>query len=81
MKQALDKSKVIQYWPGTNQLTKPLREVAEILNVHPNSVFRWKKNGKIEYVCLGKNSIHFTYDQVVSYINKNSARTAIRSEF
>ena len=71
----------IQFWPETNQLTKPLREVAKILNVHPNTVFRWIKSGQIEFVRLGKASIHFTYDQVIDYINKNKEQIIVRTEF
>ena len=81
----MDRSSVnknkIQLWPETNQLTKPLREVAKILNVHPNTVFRWKKSGQIEFVRLGKASIHFTYDQVIDYINKNKEQIIVRTEF
>ena len=71
----------IQFWPDTNQLTKPLREVAKILNVHPNTVFRWTRSGQIEFVRMGKASIHFTYDQIINYINKNTEQTTVRSEF
>ena len=71
----------IQFWPDTNQLTKPLREVANILNVHPNTVFRWIKSGQIEFIRLGKASIHFTYDQVIDYINKNKEQIIVRTEF
>ena len=70
----------IQFWPETIQLTKPLREVANILNVHPNTIFRWTRNGQIEFVRMGKKSIHFTYDQIIDYINKNREQTKIRTE-
>ena len=55
------------YWPGTNQILKPAREVAEILSVHPNTVFRWIKSGKVECTRLGK-SIYFTYAQILALL-------------
>ncbi|MCB0258997.1 MAG: helix-turn-helix domain-containing protein [Calditrichaeota bacterium] len=65
------------YWPNTNQFTKPAREVAEILSVHPNTLFRWVKAGRIECVRFSRNSIHFTYQQIIEFINANKERVKI----
>ena len=63
--------KDLRYWPGTEQLTKPAKEVATILSIHYNTLFHWVKSGEIECVRFGKKSIHFTYDQVELLINSN----------
>ena len=60
--------KNLRYWPGTEQLTKPLKAVAESLNVHTNTVHRWIKSGKISYIKYGNRSIHFTYNQVQEFL-------------
>ena len=60
--------KNLRYWPGSEQLTKPLKAVAVSLNVHTNTVHRWIKSGKISYIKYGNRSIHFTYDQVQDFL-------------
>ncbi|KAA3613600.1 MAG: DNA-binding protein [Calditrichaeota bacterium] len=67
----MDRDHKISYWPGTEELTKPAKEVAKILNIHYNTLFRWIKSGNIECVRFGRSSIHFTYDQVENLINEN----------
>lgn len=69
----MNRSTEICYWPGTNELTKPAKEVARILNIHYNTLFRWIKSGKIECVKFGAASIHFTYAQVEEFINIKGA--------
>ena len=71
-------NKKVEYWPGTTELTKPARSVAKILGVHPNTLFRWVKAGKIECVRFSKNSIHFTYEQIIDFINDNKERIEIK---
>ena len=68
--------KSFEYWPGTNQILKPAREVAKILGVHPNTIFRWIKSGKLECIKVGK-SIHFTYTQINKFLNQNIYQTKI----
>lgn len=70
----------IRYWPGTEELTKPAKEVAKILNVHYNTLFRWIKSGSVECVRLGRSSIHFTYDQVAGFINDHRELVKIRRD-
>lgn len=69
----------IQYWPNTTQLTKPAKEVADILGVHPNTLLRWVKAGKIECVRSARNSMRFTYDQVERYINTHREQITIKN--
>jgi excisionase family DNA binding protein len=76
----MSKDHEIRYWPGTAQLTKPAKEVARILNIHYNTLFRWIKSGKVECVRFGRSSIHFTYDQVENLINGNRELVKIRRE-
>ncbi len=71
-------NKKVEYWPGTTELTKPAKSVAKMLSVHPNTLFRLVKSGKIECIRYNKNSIHFTYDQVIDYINQNRHRVKIK---
>lgn len=71
-------AKHIHYWPGTSQLTKSAKEVARILSVHPNTVFRWIKAGKIECIRYGRKSVHFTYEQVVEFLNGNRKHVKLR---
>jgi|GEM_PF-2818239 excisionase family DNA binding protein len=58
-------------WPD-GKLTKTLREVAALLNVHRNTVLRWVKSGEMPCTRFGRNSIQFTFDQVVSFVDKNA---------
>ena len=76
----MNRSTEIRYWPGTNELTKPAKEVAQILNIHYNTLFRWIKSGNVECVRLGRSSIHFTFDQVANLINDNRELVKIRSK-
>lgn len=73
----MDSSNKNIYWPETNELTKPAREVAKILRIHHNTLFRIVKAGKLECVKMGRNSMHFTYDQVCEFINNHRERVII----
>jgi excisionase family DNA binding protein len=76
----MNTSTEIRYWPGTSELTKPAKEVAGILNIHYNTLFRWIKSGNVECVRFGRSSIHFTFDQVENLINGNRELVKIRRE-
>jgi|WetSurMetagenome_2_1015567.scaffolds.fasta_scaffold22910_5 excisionase family DNA binding protein len=56
-------------WPD-GKLTKTLNEVAEMLNVHRNTVQRWVKSGRLSCTRFGRNSIQFTFEQVVTFIDE-----------
>ncbi len=74
----MEKTKRNLYWPDTKELTKPAREVAKILGVHPNTVFRWVKSGKIECLRYSKNSIYFTFDQINDFINSHRMKVLLK---
>lgn len=63
-------------WPD-GKLTKPLREVANLLNVHRNTILRWIKSGEMSVTRYGRNSLQFTYDQVVDFIDKNELEVTV----
>ncbi|TVM01615.1 MAG: hypothetical protein CV087_10635 [Candidatus Brocadia sp. WS118] len=73
----MNREKKLEFWPGTAELTMPARKVAKILSVHPNTLFRWAKAGKIECVRYGRNSIHFTYDQILEFIDRHREQVKI----
>ena len=68
-----------EYWPGTNQILKPTGEVAKILGVHPNTVFRWVKSGKLECVRFGKKSMHFTFNQIIEFIESSKHKVKLNN--
>jgi excisionase family DNA binding protein len=67
----MNTEKHIHYWPNTTQLTKPAKEVAKILGVHPNTLFRWVKAGKICCRRFSRNSVYVTYNDVMQFIEDN----------
>jgi excisionase family DNA binding protein len=66
----------INYWPGTQELLKTAKQVVKILNISYNSLLKLVHEGNIEFTRVGKNSIHFTYDQVSRFIE--TSRTEVR---
>jgi excisionase family DNA binding protein len=54
--------------PGPEILTQP--QLAERLNVVPETIWKWRKKGKIPFLKIGR-SIRFDYDKVVEAIKKN----------
>jgi excisionase family DNA binding protein len=63
-------------WPD-GKLTKTLREVAVLLNVHRNTILRWVKSGEMSCTRFGRNSIQFTFDQVVAFIDKSEFEVTV----
>ncbi len=63
-------------WPD-GKLTKTVNEVAGMLSVHRNTVLRWVKSGRMACTRYGRNTVHFTYDQVIEFIEDNGIRTEI----
>ena len=71
-------------WNSVNLLTVP--EIAEWARVHPKTVYRWIKDGKIDAIQFGprtfripENTIrHFLITE--GYIRKGSIRVAIKRE-
>ena len=63
-------------WPD-GKLTKTINEVAELLSVHRNTVLRWVKSGKIACTRFGRNSIQFTWGQVVDFVESCEEKVTI----
>ena len=67
-----------RYWPGTDVLAKPAKEVAGILGVHPNTIFRWVKAGQLECLRYSRKKVYFTYDQVQMFLEEKRERVEIK---
>ena len=68
----------LQHWPETGELTKSAKDVARLLGVHTCTLFRWVKSGKIECVRYGRTSVHFTYEQVLDYLDRQNEKTDLK---
>lgn len=44
---------------------KDTKELAEILNVHPETVRRWVKAKRIPYIKVGKRDFRFDVEKVI----------------
>jgi len=63
-------------WPD-GKLTKTVDEVAELLSVHRNTVLRWVNSGKLACTRFSRNSIQFTWDQVVDFVESREEKVTI----
>jgi len=63
-------------WPD-GKLTKTVNEVADMLSVHRNTVLRFVKSGKLACTRLGRNSIYFTWGQVVDFVKSSEEKVTI----
>lgn len=49
-----------------------IRQVSEILNVHPETLRRWDKSGKLKAVRVGaRNDRRFRKEDVMKIVNSN----------
>ena len=63
-------------WPD-GKLTKTINEVAELLSVHRNTVLRWVSSGKLACTRFGRNSIQFTWGQVIEFVESCEEKVTI----
>lgn len=56
-------------WNARNLLT--VLEVAEWARVHPKTVYRWIKDGRLEAIQFGPRTFRIPEDAVGKFLNKN----------
>ena len=53
-----------------------VREVAQLLNIHPNTLKRWSKTGRIRaYRITPRGDRRFTYEEIVRFLAELNANT------
>ena len=60
---------LIGTWNARNLLT--VLEVAEWARVHPKTVYRWIKDGKLEAIQFGPRTFRIPEDAIGKFLNKN----------
>jgi len=55
-------------WNSRNLLTVP--EVAEWARVHPKTVYRWIKDGRLEAIQFGPRTFRIPEDAVVQFLHQ-----------
>jgi len=49
-----------------------VKEVASILNIHPNTVRRWEKKGLLKSYSIGpRHSIRFSQEDILDFLDKS----------
>jgi excisionase family DNA binding protein len=56
-------------WNARNLLT--VLEVAEWARVHPKTVYRWIRDGKLEAIQFGPRTFRVPEDAIGKFLNKN----------
>jgi excisionase family DNA binding protein len=56
-------------WNARNLLTVP--EVAEWARVHPKTVYRWIRDGKLEAIQFGPRTFRVPEDAIHKFLHKN----------
>ena len=55
-----------------------LREVAAVLNIHPNTVRRWGKKGLLRSYEIGpRHSIRFKQEDIVAFLDKSEKQALV----
>lgn len=51
-----------------------VKEIASILNIHPNTVRRWEKKGLLESYGIGpRRSLRFKREDMIDFLNKSKS--------
>ena len=51
-----------------------VKEVASILNIHPNTVRRWEKRGLLESYGIGpRRSVRFKQEDMIDFLDKSKS--------
>ena len=52
-----------------------VKEVASILNIHPNTVRRWEKNGLLKAHSIGpRHNVRFKQEDILDFLDKSRNR-------
>jgi excisionase family DNA binding protein len=62
-------------WNARNLLT--VLEVAEWARVHPKTVYRWIKDGRLEAIQFGPRTFRIPEDAVGKFLNKNGYNKSV----
>jgi excisionase family DNA binding protein len=62
-------------WNTRNLLT--VLEVAEWARVHPKTVYRWIKDGKLEAIQFGPRTFRIPEDAIGKFLNKNGYNKSV----
>ena len=56
-----------------------VREVAAVLNIHPNTVRRWQKKGLLRSYEIGpRHSIRFKQEDILAFLGKSEKQALLR---
>jgi excisionase family DNA binding protein len=62
-------------WNARNLLT--VLEVAEWARVHPKTVYRWIKDGRLEAIQFGPRTFRIPEDAIGKFLNKNGYNKSV----
>ena len=62
-------------WNARNLLT--VLEVAEWARVHPKTVYRWIKDGRLEAIQFGPRTFRVPEDAIGKFLNKNGYNKSV----
>jgi excisionase family DNA binding protein len=65
----------LETWNARNLLT--VLEVAEWARVHPKTVYRWIKDGKLEAIQFGPRTFRIPEDAIGKFLNKNGYNKSV----